>query len=160
MTFDNSKTIIGVRIKLFFATVLVLTWVTLAYIGKLIKFPLLGVDDSIWTLTLVVLYVFLALLPNMLNYQFVSYSDERENIVFRFFSAGIVGGRKNSVEINKNLFAGYRIESKYFRLSRSLILYQKLGQEIAKFPPIYISALSKEQYLKLVKALNTFGPVM
>jgi hypothetical protein len=160
MTFDNSKTIIGVRIKLFFATVFMLTWVALVYIAKLIKFPLLGIDDSIWTLVLVVIYLVLAFLPNALNYQFVSYNDENENIVFRFFTAGIVGGKKNSIEINKNLFAGYRIESHIFGLRKNLIMYQKLGQGIAKFPPIYISALSKEQLNKLVKALGTFGPVM
>jgi hypothetical protein len=160
MTFDNSKTIIGVRIKLFFATVFMLTWVALVYIAKLITFPLLGVYDSVWTLILVIIYLSLAFLPNILNYQFVSYNDEGENIVLRFFTAGIVGGKKNSVEINKNLFAGYRIESKLFGFRRNLILYQKLGQGIAKFPPIYISALSLEQRTKLNKALGTFGPVL
>ena len=160
MTLDNSKTIISVRIKLFFATVIMLTWVALVYIAKLIKFPLLGIDDSIWTLMLVVIYIVLAFLPNILNYQFFSYSDESENLVFRYFNAGIVGGKKNSVEIHKPGFAGFRIESKFLGLNKSLVLFQKLGKSVAKFPPIYISALSGDQQAKLIKALSSFGPVM
>ena len=50
MTFDNSKTI-NFRIKLF-ATILAIAWIALAYLIKLIKFPLLGIDDGIWTLLL------------------------------------------------------------------------------------------------------------
>jgi hypothetical protein len=79
-------------------------------------------------------------------------------IVFRYFNAGIVGGKKNSVEINKNAFAGYKTESKFFGLSKSIILYQKLGQGVAKYPPIYISALSREQRNKLFSSLNSYAP--
>jgi hypothetical protein len=157
MTFDNSKTIIGVRIKLFFATVLLLVWLAVVYVAKLITFPLLGFDDSIWTLILVIIWIIVAFLPAILNYQFVSYSDEGNAIVFKYFSAGIVGGKKNTVEINKSTFTGYKIESKLFGLSRSIILFQKLVQGVAKFPPIYISALTKDQQAKLIHSLNQYG---
>jgi hypothetical protein len=158
MTFDNSKTIIGFRIKLFFATIILLAWLAVVYLGKLIKFPLLGLDDSIWTLILVLIYVFVVFLPMILSYQFIFYSDDSNDIVFKYFTAGIVGGKKNTVEINKGTFAGYKIESKYFGLSKSIILFQKLAQGVAKFPPIYISALTKEQQAKLIHALKQFAP--
>jgi hypothetical protein len=157
MTFDNSKTIIGVRIKLFFATVLLLAWLAVVYVAKLITFPLLGLDDSIWTLILVIIWIIIAFLPAILNYQFVSYSDEGNAIVFKYFSAGIVGGKKNTVEINKSTFTGYKVESKFFGLSRSIILFQKLVQGVAKFPPIYISALTKDQQAKLIHSLSQYG---
>jgi len=124
MTFDNSKTIIGVRIKLFAATVLFLAYVALAYAAKLIKFPLLGLSDTVWTLILVAIYLIIVFIPMILNYQFVFFSDEEEKIVFRYFTAGIVGGKKNSVEINKSAFKGYKTESKYFGLVRSVRVYK------------------------------------
>jgi hypothetical protein len=158
MTFDNSKTIISIRIKLFFATVILLAWVAVVYVAGLIKSPILGLDDSIWTLLLVIIWIIIAFLPMILNYQFVFYSDDGNDIVFRFFSSGIVGGKKNSIEINKGTFAGFKIESKYFGLSKSIILFQKLVQGVAKFPPIYISAISKDQQAKLIHALSHFGP--
>ena len=108
MTLDNSKTIISIRIKLFAATVVLLAYLALAYVAKLIKFPLLGMSDSSWTVILILIWLILAFIPMVLNYQFISYSDDGEYIIFRYFTAGIVGGRKNSVEINKTTFAGYK----------------------------------------------------
>lgn len=158
MTFDNSKTIIGVRIKLFAATVIFLAYVALTYAAKLIKFPLLGLSDTVWTLILVAIYLIIVFMPMILNYQFVFFSDEGEKIVFRYFTAGIVGGKKNSVEINKQAFKGYKTESKYFGLVRSVILLQKIGEGIAKYPPVYISALNREQQSKLFATLNKYVP--
>ena len=158
MTFDNSKTIIGVRIKLFAATVLLLVYIALVYAIKLIKFPLLGLNDTVWTLILVAIYLIIAFLPMILNYQFVSFSDEGENLVFRYFTAGIVGGKKNSVEIKKISFKGYKSESKFFGLVRSVVLFQKIGKEVAKYPPVYISALNRDQRSKLFATLNRYVP--
>lgn len=156
MTFDNSRTIISLRIKLFGATVLVLAYLTLAYVGKLIKFPLLGMSDIVWTLILIGLWLVLALLPVFLNYQFISFSDEEDYIVFRYFTAGIIGGKKNSVEINKTSFSGFKIETRFFGLIQSIILFQKFQQGIAKYPPIYISALKREEKAKIIKSLNLY----
>jgi hypothetical protein len=158
MTFDNSKTIISLRIKLFVATILLIGYVILAYAAKIIKFPVLGLSDIVWTLILVALWLIISFLPMLLNYQYVSYSDEGESIVFRFFTTGIVGGKKNSVEINKSVFAGYTTESELLGLSKSLILFQKVGQGTAKYPPIYITALSRGERAKLFSSLNSYVP--
>jgi nitrogen fixation/metabolism regulation signal transduction histidine kinase len=158
MTFDNSKTIIGVRIKLFIATVLLLAYVALTYVAKLIKFPLLGISDTALTVILVTIWLIIAFLPMILNYQFVFFSDDGEKLVFRYFVSGIVSGKKNSVEINKRTFAGYKAESRFFGLMKSVVLLQHMGQEVAKYPPVYISALSKEQRSKLFISLNKYAP--
>jgi hypothetical protein len=158
MTFDNRRTIINVRIKLFFATILLLAYVALAYVAKLIKFPLLGINDTVWTSILVAIWVIVAFFPMILNYQFVFFSDDGEKLVIRYYIAGIVSGKKNSVEISKRTFAGYKTESRFFGLIKSIILFQQMGQGVAKYPPVYISALTKEQKLKLFLSLNTFAP--
>jgi hypothetical protein len=158
MTFDNSKTIIGFRIKLFAATVVLLAFLAMAYMIKLIKFPFLGLSETLWTVILVSIWLILAILPMVLNYQFISYSDEGEFIIFRYFNAGIVGGKKNSVEINKSTFSGYKVESRFFGFIQSIILLQKVRQGVAKYPPIYISALTVEERSKIIKSLNTFVP--
>jgi hypothetical protein len=93
-----------------------------------------------------------------LNYQYVYFSDDGENIVFRYFNAGITGGKKNSVEINKKTFSGYKVEKKHFGLSQSIILYTQIRQGIAKYPPIHISALTKAEKNKIISLLNTYAP--
>jgi hypothetical protein len=158
MTFDNSKTIIGLRIKLFGATIVFLTYIVLTYIAEIIKYPLLGMSDTAWTLILVSLYLFFAFLPMFLNYQYIYFSDEGENIVFRYFTSGIVGGKKNSIEINKKTFSGYKSESRFFGLIRSVTLYQQFKERVARYPKVYISALSSEERTKVLRLLNLYSP--
>jgi hypothetical protein len=158
MTFDNSKTIISLRLKLFGATVVFLSWLALAYVAKVIKFPLLGMTDTFWTVLLAAIYLLIAFIPMILNYQYISYSDENEKIILRYFTAGIIGGRKNSVEIDKRLFSGYKTDSELLGLKQSITLYQKANESIAKYPPIYISALTRKERAKMIRSLNLHVP--
>jgi len=158
MTFDNSKTIISLRIKLFFVTILLIAWLIVAFIAKMINFPLLGMSETFWTLILVGIWLVFLFMPMLRNVQFVFFTDEGVNIVFRYFFAGIVGGKKNSISINKNTFTGYRYEKKYLGLIKSLVLHQKIGQSVAQYPPIYITALSGEQRKKLFSCLDQYVP--
>lgn len=160
MTFDNSKTIIGVRIKLFLATVLFLVYLVMAYIAKFIPFPLLGLSDTVWTVIITIIYIVFLFYPMYLNYQYIYFSDDGYSIIFRYFNAGIAGGRKNSVEINKNTFAGYRLEKKTFGMIQYLILYQRIQNGLAKYPPVYISALTNDEKKKVFRTLNHYAPEM
>jgi hypothetical protein len=158
MTFDNSKTIISFRIKLFGATIVLLAYLAMAYVIRMIKFPLLGMSDTVWTVILIAIWLILAFLPMILNYQYISYSDEGENIIFRYFTSGIVGGKKNSIEISKKSFSGYKTETRFFGLIQSITLYQKFQEGVAKYPPVYISALKSEEKSKVIKSLNLYTP--
>ena len=155
MTFDNSKTIISMRIKLFAATVILLTYIVLAYIARMIRFPLLGLSDTAWTLILVVLYLAYAFMPMYLTYQYIYFSDEGESFIFRYFTAGIVGGKKNSIEISKASFSGYRTKARFFGMIQIIDLYQKLPEGVAKYPPLYVSSLSREERSKMLKSLDS-----
>jgi hypothetical protein len=157
MTIDNSKTIISLRIKLFAATVAFLVYIVLTYISRIIHYPFLGMNETVWTLILVTVYLGYAFMPMYLNYQYIYFSDDGEAIIFRYFTAGIVGGRKNSIEISKNTFSGYRTESRMFGLIKAVRLYQKLPEGIAKYPPVYISALTKEERNKIFGALARYS---
>ena len=157
MTFDNSRTIISLRIKLFVATVVILAYIILTYFARLIKFPLLGMSETAWTLILVGFSLFVAFLPLYLNYQFIYFSDDGENIVFRYFTAGVFGGRKNSVQINKKTFSGYKTDSSLFGLIQSITLFQKYNNGVAKYPPVYISALNREEKAKVFRSLNLYS---
>jgi hypothetical protein len=158
MTLDNSKTVISLRIRLFFAIVVLIAFIIMAYFAKIIKFPLLGMSDTVWILILGGINLTIAFMPMILNYQYIFYSDDGEKIIIRYFTAGIVGGRKNSVEIDKRSFAGYKTESRFFGLIHSIVLYQRFQEGAAKYPPVYISALTKEERAKIIRSLNSYAP--
>lgn len=158
MTFNNSKTIIGMRIKLFSVTVLVLAYMVLVYVAKLIKFPVFGMSDSVFTVIIIGLYMLYVIYPMVLNYQYISYSDEGDKLIFRYFTSGIVGGRKNSIEINKSDFAGYKREKKLFGLIQSITVFHQLPQGVAKYPPIYISILTGKEKAAILNSLFRHTP--
>jgi hypothetical protein len=158
MTFDNSKRIINLRITFFLATILLLAYLALAYVAKLIRFPLLGMNDTVWTLILVIIWVVLTFMPMILNYQYVSFSDDSDKIIFRYFTSGFISGKKNSVEIDKRSFSGYSVKSSFFGFIQSIILYQKFAEGEAKYPPIYLSALSQEERAKVIRSLKVLCP--
>jgi hypothetical protein len=158
MTFDNSTTIIRLRIRLFAETIVLLGFFVITYFAKLIRFPLLGMSDTVWTIALIFIYFVLVFYPMTLNYQYIYYSDDGDNIIFRYFMAGIVGGKKNSVEISKESYAGYKKESRFFGLIQSVILYQQLREGVAKYPPIYISILTRKEKAKVLNSLYLHTP--
>jgi hypothetical protein len=41
---------------------------------------------------------------------------------------------------------------------QSVTLYQRIKKDIAKYPPVYISALKREDKAKILKSLNSFAP--
>ncbi len=158
MTLDNSRTIISLRIRLFFAMVILIAFLILAYFAKIIKFPLLGMSDTVWILILVGINILIAFFPMILNYQYIFYSDDSEKIVIRYFMAGIAGGKKNSVEIDKKSFSGFKINTRFFGLIRSITLFQKFREGVAEYPPVYISALSAKEKDKVIRSLNSYVP--
>jgi hypothetical protein len=158
MTLDNSKTIISGRIRLFTATVLLLGYMALAYVADIIRFPIIGMNETVVTLILVGIYLVIAFYPMVLNHQYISYSDEEDRIIFRYFNAGIIGGKKNSVEIKKIDFAGYRRDRKFFGRIQSITLFHQLPQGVAKYPPVYISNLTPKERAKILNSLYLLTP--
>jgi len=158
MTFDNSRTIISIRIRLFAVTVLLIAYLIVVYFAHIIKFPVFGISETILTTVLICLYILFAAYPIVMDYQYISYSDEDDSLVFRYFTSGIAGGKKNSVEIKKSDFAGYRIDKKLFGLKKSITLFRQLPQGVARYPPIYITVLTPKERARLLNSLYSHTP--
>jgi hypothetical protein len=98
------------------------------------------------------------LLPVLLSYQYILFSDEGDTIIFRYYSTGLFEGKKNSVEIGKKSFSGFTFDKKLFGLVQSITLYQRMKEGIAKYPPIFISALKGKDKDDILKSLNSYAP--
>jgi hypothetical protein len=160
MTLNNSKSIINLKLTRRISLVLFLTFLVLTWVAKIIKYPLLGINETGWTLIILAVFLLILIIPLMLNYNYVYYSDEGENINLKYYSTGLIPGNKNAVEINKRTFSGFTLDKKYFGLVQSIILYQRMREGVAKYPPIYINALRKDQRNKIIKSLNSFAPLI
>ena len=157
MTIDNSKTIIGLRIKGFTATILFLVFIILTFFEKIIKFPVAGIQESTATIALASLYCIIVFMPLILRKMFIYYSDDGENIVVRYFFAGMIAGKKNSIIISKQTFAGYKIYKGFLGLFPTIEISQRVRNGIAKYPPISISSLNRKEKEKIFNSLNSYS---
>lgn len=158
MTFDNSRRIIGSRLALFIATFPFLAFIFLAYVPKMLKFPLLGISETIWVVTLSVAYVLVAYYPTLLKYNYIYFSDDGKSVIIRYYSAGIMKGARHSVEIPKHAFSGYSKGNLIPGLIPYIIVYEKRQGKIAKYPPVYLSALKSGDREKIYRSLSALTP--
>ncbi|MBS0010909.1 MAG: hypothetical protein KFF49_05845 [Bacteroidales bacterium] len=156
MTFDNGRTIVWLRLRLFIATLIMLVYVYVVYFGKYLRFPVLGIEEVHATLTLTAAYLILAFLPLMLRYQYIYFSDDGRHIIFRYYSVGLFSGKKRALEIPKSEFMGYRLKKYFPGLVKSIQLYRVMGNKKASYTPVYVSSLSNSELRKITVALDRY----
>lgn len=99
--------------------------------------------------------IFLALYgyQYMMRYTYFYFSNNNKNLVFRFYMLHGFRDKPKTIEIAKINFYRYEIISEFFGRRESLILYQKTPKGIAKYPPISLTLLTKNQKTELKRAL-------
>ena len=158
MTINNSKSVINLKILQRTTIIVYLMLLVLAFAAMIIKFPILGMSRAAWTIILTACFLIIMFLPVLLNFQYIYFSDDGDTIIFRYYSANLFEGKKNSVEIGKRTFSGFTFDKKFFGLIQSITLYQRLKEGIAKYPPIFISALKRQDKDSILKSLNSYAP--
>lgn len=156
MTFDNGKTIISLRLRVFIATVLFVVYLFFSYFEKIIKFPIAGYSFTAWTLLLTGIYLTIAFYPLLFNYKYIYFSDDGPSIIFRFYSVGIIQGKKNLIEIPKRDFEGYMFNRILGGIFTSITLKQRIDLKTSKYPPIHLSSLTRSELKKLKSALEKY----
>ncbi len=87
---------------------------------------------------------------------FVSYSDQGEMLVVRYYPVSMFNSRKNSIEIPKKQFAKFELKKFLFGKQQKLILVQNFRGKEAKYPPISLSALDREDREKMIESLGKY----
>jgi len=158
MTLNNSRSVINLKITRRISIILLLAFLLLTYVARIIKYPVLGMSQIFWTLLIVSCFAVIVLLPVILKFQYVSYTDEGDSIIFRYYTTGFIAGKKNSIEINKRTFSGFTINKRLFGLIESVTLFQQIRNNVAKYPPVYISGLKRGERVKIIRSLSSFAP--
>ena len=153
MIIENSKTTIKIRLRIFFASVIVVALIAIIYTTRILINPIYGLNKSQWSFIIIGVFVLIILLNNYRDFHYINFSDNGNNIVFKFYSMRIFSGKKNTIEIHKKDFVKFETNSSFFKMRDYIILYQKLKKGIAKYPPISITGLSKKDKIKLKNQL-------
>jgi hypothetical protein len=103
-----------------------------------------------------VIYVVINVLNSLKSPNYISYSDQGEMILFRYYPLNLFNSKKNSIEIPKQQFVKYELKKFYFGQEEKIILYQHFRNRIVSYPPISLSALEEEDKQRLLASLRKY----
>ncbi len=117
-------------------------------------------DAGITKYHIIIVVCGIYLIINLINYlkrpYFVSYNDQGDMLVIRYYPVSMFTSRKNSIEIPKQQFLKYDLKPFLLGTQHYLILHQKFRGKEAKYPPVSLSALDKGDRLSLLQSLDKY----
>lgn len=100
------------------------------------------------------------IIVNWVNYMkrpyYVSYNDQGDTLVVRYYPNSIFTSRKNSIEIPKQQFVKYELKPFLFKTQHWLILHQNFRGKVVAYPRISLSAIDIEDRQKMFQSLEKY----
>ncbi len=157
MTINIRRTVIKKKLRSFFTTIIVILIIVLILFTNVYDENIFKIDKVLITLIIVAIY-FLTIIFNVIrDFNYIYYNDDGDKLLLRYFSLSIFTQKKNSIEIPKRLFAGYKLEKSFMGLREKIVLLQQLENRIARYPAVSITALNSEQKKNIISSLNRFS---
>jgi len=154
MIIDIEKTIIqktkGKFIALIVLIVVICGLLFIPFRNDLIR----GLDNNLLAVFFAVAYLIYSLYESFRNYNYIFFSDESDRLVLRYFSTAMFVKTKNSIEIPRKEFAGYKLNSFLLKYRESIVLFRKTVKGVAKYPSVSITGLNSEQRSSLLVSLD------
>ena len=156
MKIDNQKTVYRIWLrKLIF---------TIAFTASVVIVLFLDVfdqPDSIITkyhliIAIAVVLIIISLIGILKSPYYFYFDDINDVLVFRYYPIGFFNSKKNSVQIPKQNFVKFKTSKFFLRTQEKLILYQVYRKKVAKYPPISLSALTKQEREALKETLKQY----
>lgn len=119
-----------------------------------------NLESGITKYHMIILVSAIYLVINLINFlkspHFVSYNDHGEMIVVRYYPLSMFTSRKHSIEIPKKQFVRFELKSFLLGTQQKLILIQNFRAKEAKYAPISLSAMEKEDRQKMIHSLENY----
>lgn len=116
----------------------------------------LGLDKYNWSILIAALYLIAIVAESFLQFNYIYFSDENNRLVLRYFSLGYFNRMKKSIEFPTDELLSYQIYEYMYGLKKRIVLHRIRNQKEAKYSPVSLSILSKEEYTQLLKTLDSY----
>ena len=156
MIIDIRRTVIRTQLRRFITLILITLIMLMVMLLGSLQNDFLGINKYQWGLIIGAIYIISLIIEGMFELNYIYFSDEEGKIIFRYFSMSVFSRKKNSIEIPIERFGGYKIVESLGGFKKQIIFYHKLKKEKAKYLPVSITSLSKEQLATLKKTLDRY----
>jgi hypothetical protein len=156
MTIDIQRTVIKTQLRRFITIIVFTLMIVIIILGGDRRNDFLGMDKYEWAMIAGAVYLLISIAESILELNYIYFSNEGDKIVLRYFSMSFFNKKKNSIEIARERFRGYILKKSLGGLKKKIILIQLIKNVDAKYPPVSLSALNKEQLSGLLTALDRY----
>jgi hypothetical protein len=118
--------------------------------------PFYGLERYTIVLILLGLYIGIMIFTYSLNLNYIYFNDEGESLIIRYYPIRPVARKKSAIEITKSTLVKFEIRKSYFGLKKTLFLFQRVKNKIARYPGIGLSALNKKELESITNQLNLY----
>ena len=157
MIIDNKKTIVKQKLTRLFVGIGVVVIVSVMLTTDFMSFSFWLNCKYHLSIIFCSLYILFLVYMYYMNYHYIYFSDEEEKFILRYHSTRPLNKAYKAIEIPKKSFYKYEItQSSYFG-KKILFIFQKTTKGIAKYKGVNISALNKDEIIKLKKILLKYS---
>jgi hypothetical protein len=156
MTFDNKKTAYRIYLRKLYTTIVFTLVIGVFLASGWFEKPFLGLSKYVLILLVAAIYLFIVAINFVRDMNYFYYSDNGPTIIIRYYPLRPLGRHRRSIEIPKTGFAGYEIRKTMLGLKKILILMQIVKKSTAKYPPISITSLTREELSMLTGQLSQY----
>jgi hypothetical protein len=103
------------------------------------------------------IFIVLSVIGLLRNPYYFYFDDINEVLVFRYYPVGFFNSKKNSIQIPKQQFVKFETTKFFLGIEEKLVLYQLYRKKVAKYPPISLSAVNKDDRKKLLLTLEKYS---
>jgi hypothetical protein len=155
MIIDNTKVVVRDRMMMYMMAISLTVIIPLICLSDFFNDPVFGISRELYVIFVCAVYIFYNLYRFFLNLNYFYFNDQSEKIVIKYYSMRPFMQKRKSIEITKASFVKYEIIRSFIGRKKSVVLFQRIKNQIAKYPPVSVSALNDEEYRNLISALNS-----
>lgn len=153
---DNRKIVIYHRLGWFLATLALIVLLTLVFYAKGFA-DLFGADKSLLSTLFTGIYLGVAIIYFAIDYQYVRIEVNEQRLRVRYSSLRPFVAQNKAFEIPRRQKITFRIQRSFLGLRRSFVIEIVTAKGKASYPPVCISALSRNERKNLSRFIAGYG---
>lgn len=159
MEIDNSKVVVRDRKLMYIMAISLILCITFIMLTDYFDNPIFGISRDIYALSLATIYVLINVYRFFLDLNFLSFTLQGEKIIIHYYSLRPFMQKHRSIEIPVKSLIKFEVQKSFMGIKKQIIFYQRVNNKLAKYPPISISALNKQEFSDLISSLNSLTKI-
>jgi K+ transporter len=156
MIIDNQKTVIRVFLRKMLIAIITVVIIVAILATNWFKPELLGITQYQWIVLVAAIYILLVVGSWLRGLNYFFFNDQGDKLIIRYYPIRPLGRTKKAVQIPKTALAKYEIVKTNLGLKKVLILHQHVKKNVAKYPPIGVTSLTREELSRLEQQLSSY----